>query len=292
MTSAWMLLMTAVAASTVLWPVGRWGLRGDGRATVMGFWISLTMGTVSLAGWLTRGPLHAPRGVWLAAALLGLAYSVGFCMLIMHCLKIGPAGPTVTINNLAMACGVLYDVLVLRPSGLPDWRILVGALGTCAALVLLGAGQRDPAQAATPVPKSWLPMVLIGGAFSGLSFITQTYVGRMHPGHGFAYLAIGSFESALVLAVMIARQPRPWKRPRERAAGLTIGAISGVGMLVTLAAFRHFSSAVVLPVTVVTPVVLVLLIGHFIYHERLGRLQAGGSVVGIGSLLLLTFGSA
>jgi len=125
--SGWLLLILAVIGSTILWPVGRWGLQGDGRATVMGFWISLTMGTVSLIGWLTRGGLHVPRGVCMAAALLGIAYAIGFCMLIMQCLKIGPAGPTVTINNLAMVCGVLYDVMYLRPMGTPDWRVIVGS---------------------------------------------------------------------------------------------------------------------------------------------------------------------
>jgi drug/metabolite transporter (DMT)-like permease len=289
--SGWLLLIAAVIGSTVLWPVGRWGLQGDGRATVMGFWISLTMGLVSLIGWLTRGELRVPGAVWIAATLLGVAYAIGFCMLIMHCLKIGPAGPTVTINNLAMVCGVLYDVMYLRPMGMPDWRVIVGAVGTCLALVLIGRGSREPSMKKI-VPRAWLPMVLIGGAFSGLSFITQTYMGRVQPAHSFAYLAIGSFFSALLLLPTLLREPVLWTRSRERLAGITIGAVSSTGMLVTLAAFKYFSSAVVLPVTVVTPVVLVLLIGQVVYKEKLSRLEAAGSVTAVLSLLLLTLGSS
>jgi drug/metabolite transporter (DMT)-like permease len=321
MLNGWLLLTLAVAASTVLWPVGRWGLHGNGRATVMGFWISVTMGAVSVIGWLSRGSWVIPPQVWVAAALLGIAYAVGFCTLIMHCLKIGPAGPTVTINNLAMACGVLYDVLVLHPQGVPDWRVLAGALGTCFALVLIGMRGRDPTGnssvasshahsaredrgntgdpptkkiALTPglVPRAWYVMVMIGGAFSGLSFITQTHVGRLFPAHSFAYLAIGSCVSALILLPVLLREPKVWRHSRERLAGLTIGAVSSTSMLVTLAAFKYFSSAVVLPVTVVTPVVLVLLIGHFVYREHLGRGQTIGSIIAVISLMLLSIGSA
>ena len=40
------------------------------------------------------------------------------------------------------------------------------------------------------------------------------------------------------------------------------------------------------------PVILVLLIGHFLYHERLDRLQLAGSLAGVAAVLLLALGSA
>ena len=45
-----------------------------------------------------------------------VAYSVGFYILIMRCLKTGPAGPTITVNNSAMICGVLFGIFFLEPS--------------------------------------------------------------------------------------------------------------------------------------------------------------------------------
>jgi drug/metabolite transporter (DMT)-like permease len=62
-------------------------------------------------------------------------------------------------------------------------------------------------------------------------------------------------------------------------------------MALTLAAFAHLGSAVVLPSRCTTPVLLMLVIGHFAYRERLGRTQLAGCIVGAGSVLLLALGS-
>ena len=74
-------------------------------------------------------------------------------------------------------------------------------------------------------------------------------------------------------------------------AGIAIGVMSGVGMTLTLAAFAYLGSAVVLPFSVTTPVLLMLVIGHFAYHERLGRSQLAGCIIGVISVLLLALGS-
>ena len=280
--SGWLFLTVAVAFSTILWPVARWGLAGDARPVTAGFWTSLAMGAVALCG--AKFDLRAPAGVWVAGGLLAVAYSIGFWVLIMQCLKIGPAGPTVTVNNMAMVCGVLYGVLWLHPRGWPGPLVIAGAIGTCVALVLIGRGQRSPESA---VPRRWLPMVLAGGAFSGLSFICQTYIGETQRPFRFAFLTIGAFGSALVLL------PLAWStlwRRREMTAGIAIGAMSGVGMALTLAAFADLGSAVVLPFSVTTPVLLMLVIGHFAYREHLGRLQLAGCIIGAMSVLLLALG--
>jgi drug/metabolite transporter (DMT)-like permease len=282
--SGWLFLAVAVAFSTILWPVARWGLAGDAKPATAGFWTSLAMALVALcaARFDLRG---APAGVWVAGGLLAIAYSVGFWVLIMQCLKIGPAGPTVTVNNMAMVCGVLYGVLWLKPRGWPHPLVIAGAVGACAALVLIGLGGRS---SATSTPRRWLPMVLAGGAFSGVSFICQTYVGEVQRPFRFAFLAIGAFGSAMILL------PLTWStlwRRREMTAGITIGAMSGIGMALTLAAFADLGSAIVLPFSVTTPVLLMLVIGHFAYEERLGRTQMAGCIIGAGSVLLLALGS-
>ncbi len=222
--------------------------------------------------------------------LLAVAYAIGFWMLIMHALKIGPAGPTVTVNNMAMVCGVLYGVLYLRPQATPHPLVIAGALGTCAALTLIGVGKRTRTAGGAAVPRKWLPMVILGGAFSGLSFMTQTYVGEMARPSRFAFLAIGAFGAALLLLPGVL-QGRPRWRTREVLAGAAIGSMGGIGMLLTLAAFAYLGSAVVLPFSVTTPVLLMLVIGHFAYGERLDRPQLAGSLVGALSVLLLALGS-
>jgi hypothetical protein len=42
--SGWLFLAVAVAFSTILWPVARWGLSGDAKPATAGFWTSVAMG--------------------------------------------------------------------------------------------------------------------------------------------------------------------------------------------------------------------------------------------------------
>jgi drug/metabolite transporter (DMT)-like permease len=156
------------------------------------------------------------------------------------------------------------------------------------ALVLIGIGSRRGVNDVTAPPRRWLPMVIAGGAFSGLSFMTQTYIGEVRRPFRFAFLAIGSAAAAAILLPVVLRHRT---RRRELIAGATIGAASAAGMLVTLAAFAHLGSAVVLPFSVTTPVLLMLVIGHFVYRERLSRAQLAGSLVGALAVLLLALGS-
>ena len=164
-----------------------------------GQWVDGTRATVAIWSWVPISLTMAPGApglavgaassscpeVWIAAAL-GVAYAVGFCMPIMHCLKIGPPGRLVTINNLAMVCGVPYDVMYLRPTGMPGWRVIVGAIGISARWCSSAWAAASCSLMGRPCYRAWLPMVLVK-VFSGLSFVTQTWLrAGCSPAHGFA----------------------------------------------------------------------------------------------------------
>lgn len=81
---------------------------------------------------------------WLAlllGAVIGVAYAVGFCMIIFYCLKIGPAGPTVT--------GILLTILSL----------------------ILIAGNKVPSENAA-VSAKWFRWAILGRLFSGISMFS------------------------------------------------------------------------------------------------------------------------
>ena len=289
--TGWLLLIVAVACSTLIWPVARWGLSGESRPAVAGLWTCLAIGVTSLAASAGQGDWQTPTQVWLAAAVLAVAYAIGFWLLTMSALKIGPAGPTVTVNNMAMVCGVLYGVLYLRPKGVPNAFVIAGAVGTCVALVLIGIGKgASTSGGCAPTPRRWLAMVIAGGAFSGLSFMSQTYSGEMQRPHRFKFLMAGAFGAAAILLLIALRNVRRWSR-REMLSGVAVGVMSAVGMMLMLAAFAQLGSAIVLPFSVTTPVLLMLVIGHFAYREHLGRAQLAGCLVGALSVLLLALGS-
>ncbi|NLC59253.1 MAG: EamA family transporter [Armatimonadetes bacterium] len=287
----WLYLAAAVAGGVALWPLGRWAMQKDGQATILGFWISLTGGVLGLSLVILLGRPLVVWPVWGAGLAFGVAYAVGFCMLIMHCLKIGPAGPTVTINNMAMVCGVLYGALWLKPHPLHPSAVL-GVAGTCVALLLLGKA-RPSQEVGTPgVNPRWLKLVMAGGAFSGLSFITQTHVGVLYVEHSFLFVSTGFFISALILLPGMLRARGSFGHRRERTAGLGIGSVNALLGPVGLAAMHHVGAEVMLPVSLVTPIVVMLLVGHFAYRERLDRLGWAGSLAGLASVALLALGSS
>lgn len=290
---SWVYMGLVIGISTAIWPLARWALSGDGNVRVMGFWASLAAAVVSLIAILARGaPLVVPS-LWAAAALMAIAYAVGFIILIMRCLQTGPAGPTVTINNSAMIFGVLYGVLWLDPH-VPNIWILGGAVGVFIALVMVGFGKnRDTAQGRS-VGAAWLTMLLAGGLLSGLSFMTQTYVGMRHPGinNSLLYVCIGFGLSALILFLFVARDPCVLlRRKRELVGGVGLGMANAAGLPITIMVFKQLGAEIVLPVSVTSPMILVLILGVVAYKEQLSRLTWAGCLMAALSVGLLGYGS-
>lgn len=261
-------------------------MQRDGSPTVLGFWVSLSASAVMGLGLLIRGERVDVWPVWIAGVVLGVAYAVGFCAFMMRCLKIGPAGPTVTINNMAMVCGVLYGILWLDPHT-PSALVVAGVVGTCAALILIGMGKgAGDGPAITPL---WLRLALAGGALSGLSFMAQTHVGLRYPSHQALFVVVGfGFAMLLLLPTMRGQ----WRVRRELWGGMAIGICTGLSMPLNMMVVRSIGPAVAWPVTVTTPVLIMLAVGQFAYKEHLSRTQWAGCLIGTLSVVLLACGSA
>ena len=289
--TGWLLLVIIVAAATAIWPVGRWALSGDGKASVMGFWVSVVAAVIAWVDVLVRGEAVGVGPVWAVGALFGVAYSVGFILLIMRCLQIGPVGPTVTVNNMAMVCGVVYGIAWLG-SGAASATTIAGVAGACAALVLIGVGRSKEGETGRAASGRWLAYVLMGGALSGLSFIAQTYIGTRQAEHGKLFVAAGFLVSALILAPAMLREGGAIRGRREGIGGLLIGTINAVVLPLTVAAIGRLGAHIVLPVTVASPILLVLVIGRVFYGERLRRPVWIGCIIGSVSILLLAWSSA
>ena len=223
---SWLLLSIVVLAATAIWPVGRWTLKDGGEPGVAGFWVSLTVALVCGIGTLATGDWRgAPAGVWVAGAALSVAYTVGFWICVMRALQIGPAGPTATVNNMAMAAGVLYGLLFLTP-GRATALTWVGLAGVCAALVLLGLGKPSANGVHKTAGARWARLVALGGAFSCLSFVIQAHVGTLYPAHKFIFGVAAYSLAALLLAPFMLRRPGSFRLRHERLGGLVLGSIN------------------------------------------------------------------
>jgi drug/metabolite transporter (DMT)-like permease len=287
----WLLLIIIVLAATAIWPVGRWALKDNGDPGVVGFWVSLTVAVVcALAAALSREWCGAPAGVWLAGGALGVAYAVGFWICTMRALQIGPAGPTVTVNNMAMVAGVLYSLLVLTPGRATAWTV-AGLMGVCVALMLLGFGRSAENGVHRTTGARWARLIAAGGAFSCLSFVAQTHAGTLYPAHKYLFGAVGFGLSALLLLPQMLRRPARFRLQRERAVGLALGVTNAVILPMSLMAIRRLGAEVALPVTVAMPILLVLVIGRVFYREHLSLAAWIACVLGAVSVAALAHGN-
>jgi drug/metabolite transporter (DMT)-like permease len=286
---SWFLLIIIVLAATAIWPLGRWALKDNGEPVAVGFWVSLTIALVCVIGTAATGDWRgAPAGVWVAGAAMSVAYAVGFWICTMRALQIGPAGPTATINNMAMAAGVLYGLLVLTPGRATGWT-WAGLAGVCAALLLLGLGKPAADGVHRTTGARWARLVTIGGAFSCLSFIVQAHVGTLYPVHKYLFGVAAFSMSALLLLPLMLRDRVRFARRRECVGGVSLGVVNGAILPLTMITIRQLGAEVVLPVTVATPILLVLMIGRLFYKEHLPTPAWIGCLIGALSVAALAF---
>jgi drug/metabolite transporter (DMT)-like permease len=286
----WLLLVLIVLIATAIWPLGRWAMRDTGDPEVVGFWASLTIALLCATGTVATGDWRgAPAGVWLAAAAMSVAYAIGFWICIMRALQIGPAGPTATINNMAMVAGVLYGVLILTPGRATAWT-WAGLAGVGTALLTLGFGTPAADGVSRRTGTRWVQLVAAGGAFSCLSFVIQAHVGTLYPAHKYVFGVVGFGLSALLLLPAMLRRPERFRFRHERLGGIVLGAVNAATLPLTLLTIRQLGAEVVFPVTVATPILLVLVIGRVFYQEHLSTAAWTACILGALAVAALAYG--
>ncbi|MDA1088386.1 MAG: hypothetical protein O2901_15400 [Verrucomicrobia bacterium] len=288
---SWIILCIIVLAATAIWPLGRWTLKDGAEPKIAGFWVSLTTALVCGVGTLATGDWRgAPAGIWVAGAAMSVTYAVGFWICIMRALQIGPAGPTATVNNMAMTAGALYGLLVLTPGRAALWT-WVGLAGVCAALLLLGVGKPAADGVHRATVARWARLVAIGGAFSCLSFVIQAHVGTLYPAHKYVFGLAAFGTAAVLLSPAMLRDRAGFIRRRECVGGVALGMVNGAILPLTLVTIRQLGAEVVLPVTVATPILLVLVIGRVFYKEHLAVAAWVGCVLGALAVAALAYGT-
>lgn len=287
----WLLLAIVVIAATAIWPLGRWTLGTNGDSAATGFWVSLTVAGISAVISAFTEEAHAVPAVWLAGLAMGSAYALGFWICTMRALQIGPAGPTVTINNMAMVCGVLYSVLVLATGRLNGWMV-TGLAGTCMALLLLGWNQTPENGTPRVTGSRWARLIAAGGMLSCVSFVAQTHVGTLYPGHKYLFGASAFGSAAIILLPWMMCQPSRFFLRRERTGGLLLGLINAVILPLSLLTIHLLGAEVALPVTVATPILLMLILGKVFYREHLRPATWIACLLGAVSVALLAYGKA
>jgi drug/metabolite transporter (DMT)-like permease len=264
-----------------MWPLNRWAVRRGARRDAIGVCIGVVALAIMVLAALLSGKPLLVKPALLFGAIGGAAYAVGFVLIIFYCLKIGPVGPTVTVNNLGLLWPVIIGMIWFSKDA-PSWLVVAGVILTVAALILIGwSCSKDGA-----LSRKWVVWVFIGWCFSGVSMSCQLLSSKTAPDGMFAYVAAGFGLSAILLAVPLLKRGGALRRA-EVIAGAGTGIIVGFVLPATLWLLTRMPASVIFPVTVASPAVLMLLTSHFVFKEKLSALGWTGCFLGVAGIVLL-----
>ena len=135
----------------------------------------------------------------------------------------------------------------------------------------------------------WILWALVGWGFAGISMTGQFAASVHAKGSELGFVFAFNLTAVVILGVLIRSRGRSFRRKREIAAGAVNGCILvGVGVGI-LTAVRLFP-AITFPVTVACPVLIVLVLGQFVYRERVDSMGWDACILGTLGLVGMALG--
>ncbi len=281
---SYFILCVDVVLMTMIWPVNRWVMKHDGRTRSIGLSITLAGMVFAACGALVAGqPLFSAVGL-IYGLITAAAYDFGFCMIIFYCLKIGPSGATATINNFGFMFPVLIGIVAFSHGKSPSLFAVLGIASVIVSLILMAfnktAGEMKAASA------KWFKWVTLGGLLSGISLGSQFIATQLSPDnpYTFAFSCNLLAFSILVVVSLVMKDTRPKKA--EMIAGGITGAANVLGTAILFYLLQNIPAFVVYPVIMSAPVLIMLVVGHYIYKEKMNRFGWAACIIGIIGLVL------
>lgn len=282
-----LIIIAGIAGATSFWVLNRWTVSHDGRPGFYSFWL-LSVSAV-IAGSLAAGfgPGLLNPDVWLFGAIIGLCYAA--CLkLMLFCLQRGPSGPVVAVNNMGLVWAVAAAFLFPHPTRPPLMTVL-GVLSVCGALILLGLAQKSARNVAggNSTAGSLAPAMLLLWVVAGLSMMFQAIAGRRLPDSPLALVFVINLVACVAVLPMCVRASRPIVRRNEVIPGIITGMVQVVTGVAVFVGIARLGAQIVFPYIIATPIIIMLMVGHFVYKDRLARLAWAGCLLGALGLVLL-----
>jgi len=286
----------AVVGASLLWPISRWVMEsGESRKELYGFCGCLTAAVTAAVIAAASGQDFLLANVWLYGVSISVSFVLGYWLVIMHCLTIGPAGPTVAMNNMGMVWPVILGVLWLRPRPL-NALLVTGLLLVCLALVLMGSSRSSEPEArdgpARKITPRWVLWAFLGWALAGVSMTIQVPASMAAKGNEFVLSLAFTGPAAIMLAPLAFRRRPSRPRGREVTGGVISGVVIAMMGAIMPKALQHAGPELVFPITTGAPVVVMLILGRLLYQDRLGALAWAACVFGVVGITLLSVGNS
>lgn len=280
----YLMLMFSTGLMIAIWPVNRAVMKKGGRAPNIGLVIGLAGALAAAAAAKMNGETFFHPRAMFYGALAGVAFSLGYCMIIFYCLKIGPSGPTVMMNNLGMVAPVLLNILFFLGGAKPSLFAGAGLLLSLAALILMAFN--SGADGGKPSMK-WFGWVLLGFFLSCVSMGAQYLAAKSVPNLPYSYAFYCQAVTFLILLGVCAARKSVLPTKIEALAGVFSGTVGVLNAGVLFYLIKNMPGYIVFPVVMVTPIVVMLILGHAVYREKLNRYGVSACAAGLLGIVLL-----
>lgn len=278
--------LVIVVINVAIWPMSLWTTKKGARPEVNGLMISSIACLLSMICVIGTNKWGLITGELLVlGGITGIAYSIGFCIFIFNCLKIGPSGLTTMINNLGLIGAIIAGVVLDRPGITEMTLILTGLMLIVVSLAIINKSKGSDAK----ISRKWLVYVGIGGGFSVISFLCNALAGRQYPDASFVFTMITNGTSMLILLCYSCYKKCRKPNKYEVMNGCFVGGTGVLGGVITFTLLKTLSPVIIYPVVTVTPIIVMLLIGHMFLGERLTKKILAGAVLGVVGITILSF---
>lgn len=237
-----------------------------------------------LAFWISREGFHTPTLLYGAAqgVLMALASFSGY--LALHT---GPMALTSMLVKFSLIIPFLFGVIRLRER--PSVAACVGFVLLFAALACLNL--RRGKQEKRPLSLRWALLVLATLLANGFSSVLTSAHQNAYPGeYAWGYTAWAT-AACLVLfmipALCTGRLSRKHTDLRADALACTSGTANTLSSFLTVLLAAAIPATVLYPLISVTMMLGALLVGRFLFREKLSIPQYVGFALGVASVVLL-----
>jgi len=281
-------LVAAVLVNLLPWILNRRVVTGGVDQVKVGTILSFTVVAVSvLCLFLTGEQGFAPISIALGI-VQGICFAIGYCVLILQALEIGPIALTTLFNNMGLLGPIVVGMLFFSE---PVKSPLLTALGfvlvlTTMILTSLASGKKQTGDG-HQVSRRWFVMVFLGWIFSSFSIAAQYVNSQVAPDCVYSYLIV-AYGTATLILIAYGLIRKNWKPSRaDCKGGLVLGLAQTINMVVTFAVLARVPYIVYYPVSIASPIFCVMLLGHFLYKDKMDKTAWLSTVLGLAGIVLL-----
>ena len=274
--------LVLIFTSSVTWPVTLWAGKKGARPEMSGLMISSMGFLVDLVITILQNNWHVfTWELFGLGAAMGIAYAVGFCILIFTCLQIGPPGLTTMLNNLGVIGAIIVGVILGRRTTKDMLLIALGLVLMVGSLMLIKSEQGKDGR----ISKKWFVYVIIGSLFSVISFMANSTMGVRYSDYPMQTGLVTYGVSTLVLLIYSLAKKRGLPNRFEVANGLAYALVGIASGYSTYGLLKHISPVLVYTVSVIAPIIVMQFCEFFFLKEKLTKKTLLGMVLGIGGII-------